>query len=186
MKSLLIIRDRAMKEKRSQLNNADGGFTLLELLVVILVMAVVAGAMVIGVSGIMRSSEVRAAKVLTEGISDGRTAAMSRVEGTVAVKISKDSGGYYVETVIGDGSGDYEENGDARELCNSNLSVSAVTGSTSAEIGEESPLYLTFDKGSGAFKGSVPDCIRITRNDSFTDVVLVKDTGRAYREKDEG
>ncbi len=181
--SLLIIRDRAMKEKRVQLNKADGGFTLLELLVVILVMAVVTGAMVVGVSGVLRSNEVRAAKVLTEGISDGRTAAMSRVDGTVAVKISKEGGGYYIETVTGDGSGSYEENGDARELCSTSLRVCSVRGGTETEIDEGSPLYLSFDKGSGAFKGdSVPDRIRIMRNDSSADVVLVKDTGRAYRE----
>lgn len=178
--------DRAMKRTGLKLNSENGGFTLLELLVVILIMAVVAGTLVVTVSGLFRSSEVRAANVLTEGISDGRVAAMSRVDGTVAVKISKESSGYYIETVIGDGSGGYEDAGDSKELCNNMLSICTVRGSTVTEISEGSPVYLTFDKASGAFKdSSTPDRIRIKRNDSYTDVVLVKDTGRAYREESE-
>lgn len=172
-----------MKEKMTKLNSDNGGFTLLELLVVILIMAVVAGALVVTVSGVFRSSQARAAKVMEEGISHGRIASMSMVEGTLAVKISKKGSGYYIETVTGDGSGDYEENGDEKELCSNLLTISTVNGSDVSEIEEGSPLYLTFDKGSGAFKGSgTPDRIRIMKNDSYTDVVLVKDTGRTYRE----
>ena len=181
---------------------SNAGFSLIEIIVVVLIIAIAAGAAVMSLSAALRANTTRAATELSSVISEARIEAMSRPEGSVELRVyqSGSDGRFYADIVMkktgkadaaGTSSGGSEKIIESKSVASGAVSLSASDSSaaagSSASIKENSSAVIKFDKSSGrlsSFKvgtGSRYDSVVISGAKTST-VRIAKMTGRSYVE----
>ena len=70
---------------------SNAGFSLIEIIVVVLIIAIAAGAAIMSLSAALRANTTRAATELSSVISEARIEAMSRPVGSVELRVYQSS-----------------------------------------------------------------------------------------------
>ena len=177
---------------RSRKLNTDAGFSLIELIVVVIIMSVLAGSAVIGISQVMRTNVTTAADKLA-AVYDGAQYENLYLDGEVVFRLEYANEQYEAvimqyTTVGGEQS---------RELSRETIADGKVTiTAVKSDGGEESvsvlmPVTIAFDKSSGAMKPTEQGGlvytytgIRLQNASKKAEVVLVEHTGRCFVDKD--
>lgn len=118
----------------------DSGFTLIEIIVVIAIIAVLTGIFIISINPIQANASRRAAVNMRDVLLQGKQYAMTRGNSGTYVEIT--SGDQITATFYVNG-----EKADSETISSRKVNVSYNDG-TSPLTGDT--LYLAFDKGSGA------------------------------------
>ena len=205
IKNKIYSMTRARRAGRIESGSAvisNAGFSLIEIIVVVLIIAIAAGAAVMSLSAALRANTTRAATELSSVISEARIEAMSRPEGSVELRVyqSGSDGRFYADIVMkktgkadaaGTSSGGSEKIIESKSVASGAVSLSASDSSaaagSSASIKENSSAVIKFDKSSGrlsSFKvgtGSRYDSVVISGAKTST-VRIAKMTGRSYVE----
>ena len=122
----------------------SGGFTLLELLLVIVISGIVMGFIYLSVANVSSSAARRAATEMNYAIFRCRSGAVSR-EGFACLELSVGTQGEILCK--------YYENGalaEERELGGSRVTVSLSVDEGEKPLTSAAPLYLSFERGTGA------------------------------------
>ena len=180
----------------------DRGFSLIEMIVVVLIIAIAAGAAIMSLSAALRANTTRAATELSSVISEARLEAMSRPAGSVELRVyqSSSDGKFYADIVMkktgkanatGTASGSSEKMIESKAVASGSVSLSASDSSAAAgrssAIKENISAVIKFDKSSGRLSsfevgtGSGYDSIVISGAKTST-VRIAKMTGRSYVE----
>ena len=205
IKNKIYSMTRARRADRIESGSAvisNAGFSLIEIIVAVLVIAIAAGAAVMSLSAALRANTTRAATELSSVISEARIEAMSRPAGSVELRVyqSGSDGRFYADIVMkktgkadaaGTSSGGSEKIIESKSVASGAVSLSASDSSAaagrSAEIKGSSSAVIKFDKSSGrlsSFKvgtGSGYDSVVISGAKTST-VRIAKMTGRSYVE----
>ena len=205
IKNKIYSMTRARRADRIESGSAvisNAGFSLIEIIVVVLIIAIAAGAAVMSLSAALRVNTTRAATELSSVISEARIEAMSRPAGSVELRVyqSGSDGRFYADIVMkktgkadaaGTSSGGPEKIIESKSVASGAVSLSASDSSAaagrSAEIKGSSSAVIKFDKSSGrlsSFKvgtGSGYDSVVISGAKTST-VRIAKMTGRSYVE----
>jgi prepilin-type N-terminal cleavage/methylation domain-containing protein len=163
-------------------NKPDGnkGFSLIEVIVVVLILGIVSTIAVLSVSYAYSSSANHCAKRLAYLLDYTRMQSMGMVDGTVCLRLEvkgdgsinaisiKDEGG--VETVL-----------DTEEIGNSNLTIYYTDSVGEKKLLANHSIDFKYSKNSGAFNASTTPYSSIRVEGSKTAIlVLVRETGRNY------
>ena len=205
IKNKIYSMTRARRADRIESGSAvisNAGFSLIEIIVVVLIIAIAAGAAVMSLSAALRANTTRAATELSSVISEARIEAMSRPAGSLELRVyqSGSDGRFYADIVMkktgkadaaGTSSGGSEKIIESKSVASGAVSLSASDSSAaagrSAEIKGSSSAVIKFDKSSGrlsSFKvgtGSGYDSVVISGAKTST-VRIAKMTGRSYVE----
>ncbi len=170
------------------------GFSLVELVVVVLILAVLSTGIVVGVSYYKTADTTACSKKLVSALEKARLETMSRTEGSVVLKLYFDGAVYRADiyTVNGESSEPVEEIIDSFELADDSMTLKAakytddgITETGLSSIDNATGISIRFDKSSGIYKpdndGRYFSRIAIQGNGTES-VILVKDTGRSYVE----
>lgn len=132
------------REQRKKSKN--GGFTLVEMIVVVLIIGIIATTAVVSFSAVNRAKANSCADKLAKLLDQTRGEAMSRVDGAVSLVISKSGNAYYGTLYINSTEKDKVQLGDG------GLSIEFYDGSTLVQtIDETHSFTICFKKGNGAF-----------------------------------
>ena len=196
---------RARRADRTENGSAvisNAGFSLIEIIVVVLIIAIAAGAAIMSLSAALRANTTRAATELSSVISEARIEAMSRPAGSVELRVyqSSSDGRFYADIVMkktgkanaaGTSSGGSEKIIESKSVASGAVSLSASDSSSaagrSAAINGNSSAVIKFDRSSGRLNsfevgtGSGYDSVVISGAKTST-VRIVKMTGRSYVE----
>lgn len=205
IKNKIYSMTRARRADRAENGAAvisNAGFSLIEIIVVVLIIAIAAGAAIMSLSAALRANTTRAATELSSVISEARIEAMSRPVGSVELRVyqSSSDGRFYADIVMkktgkanaaGTSSSGPEKIIESKSVASGAVSLSASDSSAaagrSAEIKGSSSAVIKFDKSSGrlsSFKvgtGSGYDSVVISGAKTST-VRIAKMTGRSYVE----
>ena len=205
IKNKIYSMTRARRADRIESGSAvisNAGFSLIEIIVVVLVISIAAGAAIMSLSAALRANTTRAATELSSVISEARIEAMSRPVGSVELRVyqSSSDGRFYADIVMkktgkanaaGTSSSGPEKIIESKSVASGAVSLSASDSSAaagrSAEIKGSSSAVIKFDKSSGrlsSFKvgtGSGYDSVVISGAKTST-VRIAKMTGRSYVE----
>ena len=205
IKNKIYSMTRARRADRTESGSAvisNAGFSLIEIIVVVLIIAIAAGAAIMSLSAALRANTTRAATELSSIISEARIEAMSRPAGSVELRVyqSSSDGRFYAYIVMkktgkanaaGTSSGGSEKIIESKSVASGAVSLSASdSGSAagrSAAIKGNSSAVIKFDRSSGrlnSFKvgtGSGYDSVVISGAKTST-VRIAKMTGRSYVE----
>ena len=196
---------RARRADRTENGSAvisNAGFSLIEIIVVVLIIAIAAGAAIMSLSAALRANTTRAATELSSVISEARIEAMSRPAGSVELRVyqSSSDGRFYADIVMkktgkanaaGTSSGGSEKIIESKSVASGAVSLSASDSSSaagrSAAINGNSSAVIKFDRSSGRLNsfevgtGSGYDSVVISGAKTST-VRIAKMTGRSYVE----
>ena len=205
IKNKIYSMTRARRADRTENGAAvisNAGFSLIEIIVVVLIIAIAAGAAIMSLSAALRANTTRAATELSSVISEARIEAMSRPVGSVELRVyqSSSDGRFYADIVMkktgkanaaGTSSSGPEKIIESKSVASGAVSLSASDSSAaagrSAEIKGSSSAVIKFDKSSGrlsSFKvgtGSGYDSVVISGAKTST-VRIAKMTSRSYVE----
>lgn len=174
---------------------ADRGFTLIELIVVILIIGIASAALIMSLTSVMNANTRRAASELSSMLDKARLDTMSMTRDSRALEIYMQDGNYYAATLQFPAG---TSSGDEVKLGNRNVTITALAsgeGAGDLVIDGNNSLLITFDKGSGAFRSAVQlsgdpaasygssamDYDAVSISGSRTTVIhLVAKTGRNY------
>lgn len=163
------------------------GFSLIELIVVVLIMAIVVGTASMGISVVYNADTQRAAERFISAMKTSRQNAKAAVEEkTLTVKLVKESGGFYAVTYL-----DSDET--AREfLANDRMEIKVGPKETSSETGssrtgiksitgtsDTDSVTYTFKKSTGGIIETGQEDIYFL-NGNEVHVIAVDITGRFY------
>ncbi len=183
---------------RARYSCDDRGFSLVELIVVILIMGVVTGGAIIAVSTIYNADAERAAKRVVSLMSVARSKALALEDSStsyITFKLECDSNGNYYAGVY-DSAGNIIEPGEPQLISNYRLSINAAkknkTGPTEITA-TTGPIVFRFEKATGGIRSVSFNGDVITRADEdhmYLDLVFsgseefrvisVPATGRSY------
>ncbi len=132
------------------------GYSLVELIAVIAILAVVAAGSFVSINLISGRPAIKAANLLTQTLRSARLTASGKLENTVT--IYRDSAGnLYAEVSFTDGNGNALTNqtklGDKRVKMS--YKVSGETAERELNTSADDPLVLQFDRATGAFRPTV-------------------------------
>lgn len=164
-------------------NNA--GFSLVELIVVILIMGIIAGGATISIATVINADSGRAVRAFTSTMTQARQEAMAITDNTttVYVRLFAEDNSHYAEICVMDSSVTPATVTvtEKRRLGNYKIAVSVEnhndTDNTSLnyDISGTSEAKFTFKKSSG---GVIENYDGVNFNDDK--VIIVKETGRCY------
>lgn len=169
--------------ERSRKWNTDAGFSLIELIVVVIIMGVLAGTSIIGISQVLRTNVSTAVGKLAAAY-DRAHYDNFYLEGDVILKLEYVDGRYYAAVIQ-----NIEVNGipkqrelSREEIADNRVTVTAVTsGGTETDIALF-PVTIAFYKSSGAMKftENIYSGIRLQNAARKAELVLVEHTGRCF------
>lgn len=165
-----------MERKLALKNNK--GFTLIELIVVVAILAACTGLVTASVSVIFSSGAAKCADGLNAAISKCRISAMSR-SGSVYLRLYRNGASNHVMA-------DYLENGVVKTSDDIGSSSCGVTFDTDAEhtlgaLGSGSVLCLTFDRDTGALVTLKSDGSQPADSIPQCGSIAVSGGGRTYK-----
>jgi len=163
--------------------NKNAGFSLIELIVTVIIMAVLAGSAMIGMSQILKTNVTTSADKVVAALDQARYENLY-VEGSISVKLIYENEQYYVVTFLKKESGTDTVTEERRreEIGDDKISIFAVTaGGTTVDI-RSAPVTIAFYKSSGALKaaGEMYSTIRIENASRQAEIALVEHTGRCF------
>lgn len=157
------------------------GFTLVELIVVMLIMAVLATGSVAGYNLLHVGSAKRASERILSVLSEVQMENLAKNE-AYSLVITQNSQGDYVLSVSCDGSSVSSE---VLNMRNGRISFETGAGST-IEVGPSAKLEVCFRKDTGGVKkngeGEIITRIRITSNGDTFYIRMVTATGKHFIE----
>ena len=171
-----------------ELKNNNKGFSLVELIVMVLILAIVAATAVMSLSAMLRASTTRAAKELSSVLDKARIMSMTQVDGSLALHLYVDDSGQYCADIrpYSADSGVSGDEADPVVLSKGSVSMTAwPEGAAAGQAVDETGVDIVFSKSSGACAenraGYRYEKIVISGAKTAT-VYLVKNTGRNYIE----
>lgn len=171
-----------MKDGFRQLNR-DAGFSLIELIVTVIIMAVLAGGSVIGVSQILRTNVTTSADKVVAAFDQARFDNLY-LEGDVSLKLIYEDGHYYVLTLLEKETAGVKvtEERQREEIGDNRVSVYATAaGGVTVDV-STSPVTIAFHKSGGTLKAveRMYQSIRIENASKKAEITLVEHTGRCF------
>jgi len=169
--------------ERSRKRNTDAGFSLIELIVVVIIMGVLATTSIIGISQVLRTNVSTAAEKLAVAY-DRAHYDNFYLDGDVILKLEYADGRYYAvvfQEVEVNGIPEQRELS-REEIADNRVTVTAVTsGGTETDVAL-SPVTIAFYKSSGAMKATeaIYSGIRLQNAARKAELVLVEHTGRCF------
>lgn len=189
------------KSSLKKLNNK--GFSLVELIVVILIMGIVAGGITVSVSVIYNANIKNASERFVQMCEKARAETIGSQDDSVRLSVYKKEGNYYADVIRKNGNGRDEVTA-SEKLGNSQFNIYYISRTeeqeslgnesgaekiyiTSAEDdGSDSKLVIYFNRSSG---GMLPQSGNGTGHEKyvtdvcmegseFTDIILIHETGR--------
>lgn len=170
--------------ERSRKLNTNAGFSLIELIVVVIIMGVLAGSSLIGISQVMRTNVSTAADTLA-ALYDRAQYENFYLDGEVILQLEYVNERYEAAILhITQVNGVQEVRELAREeIADRKVTVTAVTNSGSElDVSLLPTLTIAFYKSSGAMKPTeaVYAGIRLQNAARKAELVLVEHTGRCF------
>jgi len=169
--------------ERFRQQNTDAGFSLIELIVTVIIMAVLAGSSILGVSQILRTNVTTSAEKVATAFDQARYENLYR-DGNVTLQLIYENEHYYVVTRLEKENAGIpvieelrrEEIGDRR------VDVLAIsTGGVTVDV-RTTPVTIAFYKSGGALKavGMMYRAIQIENASKRAEITLVEHTGRCF------
>lgn len=169
--------------ERSRKWNTDAGFSLIELIVVVIIMGVLAGTSIIGISQVLRTNVTTAVDKLAAAY-DRAHYDNFYLEGDVILKLEYVDGRYYAAVIqLVEENGIPEQRELSREeIADNRVSVTAVTSSGTETDISLVPVTIAFYKSSGAMKftENIYSGILLQNAARKAELVLVEHTGRCF------
>jgi prepilin-type N-terminal cleavage/methylation domain-containing protein len=166
-------------KKVERLKKRDAGFSLIEVIVVVLIIGIASTIAVLSISYANSSNANHCAKRLASLLDLTRTQSMGMVEGSISLRLVKTAAGDYDAIIIKkEGSSEIEL--DREEIGNSALTIYYKVSSNEEPI-NGSGIEFKYKKNSGAFDSTTTPykSIKIVGSKTAT-VILVTETGRNY------
>lgn len=168
--------------------NKDAGYTLVELIVVIMIIGILASATVLGFSTYYNSQVDSAAEKLVIALTKTRQESINRNEGSVRMELYQDSnGGNYAKIVFHNGSSDQvlEE----YKICGSLIKLSvkdlvdsitylSYTASIDPTVHTAQEINFHFNKSTGGLIEEYKDII--LEGSEIIDIIIIRETGRSF------
>ena len=137
------------------------GYTLVELIVVIVIIAIVSGITTIGITYFMELDIDSGLNSLQSTLDSTRYKTMSLEDSLVSCTVEKRSNCYYAVLNYGSDKEEYK-------LFNSKYLLYFVSGSNTYQITESDKLVITFNKVDGSVKGISVGGLEIALGDNET------------------
>ena len=170
--------------ERSRKLNTNAGFSLIELIVVVIIMSVLAGAAVIGISQVMRTNVTTAVDKLAT-LYDRAQYENFYLDGEVILRLEYVNERYEAVILhIAEVNGEQRERELSREtIADRKVTVTAVTSTGSeVDVSLVPMITIAFYKSSGAMKPAeaLYSGIRLQNAARKAELVLVEHTGRCF------
>lgn len=161
-----------------ELHKNNSGFSLVELIVVIGIMAVLLTTVLFSISMIFSAGAKGCADALENAIADTKINAMGRAGAYLEIKRSDDGHILVTQYIRKDEWMEYNE---TKSIADKNiyLSTSPAKVSMAENLQPGESYYVAFDRSSGAFVDSVKDKEGLTRT-CVTDQLYIKGGNRYY------
>ncbi len=188
---------------RSRARYNDAGFSLIEMIVAVLIIAIAAGAATMSIGAALRANTTRAATELAAVMSEARIQAISRPAGSVELHVYKDNddGKFYADMILKKTDDAAASSANDQVLESKVIASGAVNmkarksddqSGSGIDMTDERKAVITFDKSSGrlhSFEVKTGETVtgsgydRIEISGAKTSVVKIAQmTGRAYVE----
>jgi len=160
------------------------GFTLVEIIVVVVIMGVLVGIISLSISSVFSSRARRCASEMDAYISMCKVNSMSRA-GCIYIVLDLDGDGnirgrYYEDS---DYVPDDASLRDTATFSDSNVAATFTTGGTETALSDTNTLTLSFDRNTGAFNpqsgGNYCTSISLTSGRTYV-ITLIPSTGNHY------
>ena len=173
-----------MTERFRQLNK-NAGFSLIELIVTVVIMAILAGSSILGVSQILRTNVTTSAEKVVAAFDQARYENLY-LDGTVCIQLIYENEHYYVLTLLEQevaGIPEIQER-QREELGDSKIRVLATAdGGVTVDV-STTPVTIAFHKSGGTLRAvdRMYRTIRIENASKKAEIALVEHTGRCFLE----
>ncbi len=128
------------------MNKKNGGFSLIELIVVIAIMTILTVGIAISLSSVSNQKAKAAAKTIYSSLEYAQTAAMAKT--TACLEICQKDDGYYLTVVEGSATQPVRKE---KKLCDDSVTISYTTkGSAVVQKIDATPFQITYDHVTGA------------------------------------
>ncbi len=162
---------------------SNKGFSLVELIVVIAIIAVLAGATTIAISSIFGTHAKECARNIESQLNNVRVKTMGKYSVTLEIYKGSD-GAYYSKTIINNDTSNAEEKKIGRSKVKLEYSLAEdYSGRKTLEAGDK--IVFEFDRSSGALKEVSGKCcsrIWVSHGNTEKVITIYKETGKVVYE----
>lgn len=168
--------------------NKDAGYTLIELIVVIMIIGILASGAVVGLSAYYNSQTDSAAQKLILALSETRQESIIRNEGSVRMELYQDSvGDNFAKIIFHDGSS--EQILEEYKICSSAIKLSvkdsadaktyiSYTMSTDPAVHTSERISFHFKKSTGGLMEDYKDLV--LEGSETINIIIIRETGRCF------